>query len=312
MKAEPGHRMPSRAFRTAATRAKFSILLVSALALAVGTGIAMAQIPSPNGVIDGCYSKSTGSVPIVDSTASCKSGETSLNSNQTGPAGPAGTQGPRGPEGQRLSLVSNLQRSPHGDSPAPPTFEKRAKDPTLRREIGRRRMLTAAGALAAALAPSGTASAIPPADPPATQAGYSAAVSQICAGALLFSGAHAIGTRPGAVAVSRDIRATGTRRMRRVEAVPRPMETNARAVRWIALERRLVEMYAANYLRIWNEIEKADTPRERAALPARLVPLIQEPEPLQRHALAFERALRVPDCTGGASTGANATTTRRP
>lgn len=137
----------------------------------------------------------------------------------------------------------------------------------------------------------------------ATRAAYSNSVTHICAGALLFAGAHEIGTRSGAIAVSRDIRATGTQRMRRVEAVPNPALLTRVVASWVALERRLVTMYATNYLRIWNEIEQANTARERATLPARLVPLIREPDALQQRARVLEHTLGVPDYTGGASTG---------
>ena len=145
--------------------------------------------------------------------------------------------------------------------------------------------------LAALIGASGVGAAAP--------AGYSSAVTRICSGALLFNGRHEIGNRAGAIAVSRDIRATGNRRLRRVDAVPKPKLTTTTIVRWLGLERALVEMYSANYLRIWTEIERADTPRERAALPARLRKLIREPVALERKAHGLESALRVPDCTGG-------------
>ena len=57
---------------------------------------------------------------------------------------------------------------------------------------------------------------------PATTAGrvYSLAVARICADALLFEKAHAIGTRAGALAVARDIRASTRRRLQRVADIP--------------------------------------------------------------------------------------------
>ena len=132
-----------------------------------------------------------------------------------------------------------------------------------------------------------------------TPAGYSRAVTQICAGALLFDGRHQIGTRAGAVAVANDIRATGTRRLGRVDAVTKP-ESNARlAADWIAVERRLVETYAASYLQIWDEIERANSAAQRAALPRALRALIGRPDKLQHEAGRLELRLRVPDCTGG-------------
>jgi hypothetical protein len=75
------------------------------LALVTAGGVAYAAIPGPGGVIQACYTKSGGALRVVDSAASCKSGETSLNWSQqglpgpVGPAGPAGAQGPVGPAG---------------------------------------------------------------------------------------------------------------------------------------------------------------------------------------------------------------------
>jgi hypothetical protein len=133
----------------------------------------------------------------------------------------------------------------------------------------------------------------------ATPAGYSQAVMRICAGALLFNGRHETGTRSGAISVSRDIRASGDRRLRRVDAVPKPARTARLATRWIATERQLVAKYAWAYLQIWYAIERAGTPRQRAELPAVLGALIHAPDELQREAARLEQALDVPDCTGG-------------
>jgi hypothetical protein len=128
---------------------------------------------------------------------------------------------------------------------------------------------------------------------------YSQAVTRICAGALLFRGRHRIGTRAGAIEVSNDIRATGKRRLDRVDALPKPRQTAQLAVRWISLERRLVAVYAWAYLQIWHTIEHATTPRLRAELPTALRHLIDAPNGLQRHAAELGRRLQVPDCTGG-------------
>jgi hypothetical protein len=132
-----------------------------------------------------------------------------------------------------------------------------------------------------------------------TPAGYSQAVTQICAGALLFEGRHRIGTRAGAIAVSRDIRATGERRLRRVDAVAKPTSTAELAARWIAVERELVQTYASTYLEIWNAIENARSPAEHRSLPALLRTLLGRPERLQGQAASLAQRLYVPDCTGG-------------
>ena len=145
------------------------------------------------------------------------------------------------------------------------------------------------------LAGSALASSTPP-----TPAEYSLAVTQICTGALLFDGRHQIGTRAGAIAVSRDIAATGGGRLRRVDAVPKPAASGALAGQWIAIERRLVAMYASTYLRIWDEIETGyGSPREHARLADVLHALVHKPDALQHQAAALEQRLSVPDCTGG-------------
>jgi hypothetical protein len=124
-------------------------------------------------------------------------------------------------------------------------------------------------------------------------------VNHICAGALLFEGRHEIGTRAGAHAVSRDIRETGARRLRRVAAVPEPHSQAAVIRRWLDIERRLVAAYARDYLLIWNAIEEANSPAQRARLPAQLHALLHDPDALKQKAGQYEMRLRVPDCTGG-------------
>jgi hypothetical protein len=58
-------------------------------------------------------------------------------------------------------------------------------------------------------------------------------------------------------------------------------------------------MYAATYVRIWNAIDRANTARARARLPAVLRALIDQPRPLEARAAALELALGLPECTGG-------------
>jgi hypothetical protein len=121
---------------------------------------------------------------------------------------------------------------------------------------------------------------------------------RICVGALLFRGRHRIGTRAGAIAVSKDISATGNRRLREADAIPKPKSLARLAAAWIATERRLVAKFAWAYLRIWYAIERAQTPREKARLPAVLAALVAAPDQLQHHAATLEQRLRVSDCTG--------------
>jgi hypothetical protein len=76
------------------------VLAVVAAVLAAVGGAAYASIPDSSGVIHGCYLRSGGSLRVIDaSVTGCKSTETALNWNQTGPQGPVGPQGPAGPTG---------------------------------------------------------------------------------------------------------------------------------------------------------------------------------------------------------------------
>jgi hypothetical protein len=74
--------------------------VVVGLTIALGlAGIAWGQIPGQDGVIHACYTKSGGSLRVIDSAGSCKSAETSLDWNQAGQPGPAGPAGPAGAKG---------------------------------------------------------------------------------------------------------------------------------------------------------------------------------------------------------------------
>jgi hypothetical protein len=132
-----------------------------------------------------------------------------------------------------------------------------------------------------------------------TPSRYSRAISRICERATLFTGDHQIGTRAGAIAVSRDIRSTGLRRLRRIQGVPKPPRIARTAGRWIAVERTLDGIYAATYLRVWIEIERAYDNGRRAELPVILQRLVHRPDRLKLLAGRLELALHVPDCTGG-------------
>jgi hypothetical protein len=141
---------------------------------------------------------------------------------------------------------------------------------------------------------------------------FSQRVTSICAGALLFDGEHSIGTRAGAIAVSRDIRRTGMRRLGRVAAVAEPKRQARTIQHWLRTERRLVVAFARDYLLIWDEIEAAHTVAERAGLPARLETLVHQPDSLKRRADAYELRLGVPDCTGGGHLAASPPATAPP
>jgi hypothetical protein len=98
-------------------RVRWAALGAIAAALAMG-GIAYASIPGPDGVINGCYG-STGALRVIDSAATCKSNETSLNWNKGGPTGPQGPVGPRGDKGDTGATGAPGDTGPTG--PTGPT-----------------------------------------------------------------------------------------------------------------------------------------------------------------------------------------------
>ena len=72
----------------------------TSLALMVVAGVVLtkATIPDAKGVIHGCYSKSGGSIRVIDdSVTTCNANETSLSWNMTGPIGPIGRKDRLGP-----------------------------------------------------------------------------------------------------------------------------------------------------------------------------------------------------------------------
>jgi hypothetical protein len=82
-------------------RARKRLLVVASLLTigCVAAGIAYATIPN-SGVINGCYTRSGGSLRVVDSsTTKCKSGETSIAWNVAGAQGQQGVQGTQGIQG---------------------------------------------------------------------------------------------------------------------------------------------------------------------------------------------------------------------
>ena len=144
--------------------------------------------------------------------------------------------------------------------------------------------------------PNGT----PPGAPdPSSAAEYALAVTRICAGALLFDHAHDQGTRADALAVARDIRASTARRLTRVTALAVPHGLERISSRWIASQRRLAAMYARTWVRIYDTIDAARTPAQRATLAQRLHQLVHAPDPLRLVAGRLELELHFPDCTGG-------------
>jgi hypothetical protein len=103
-------------------------------------GVASAAIPAPDGAIKGCYATtnglllgipySKGDTRIVDSAESCRSYETPLTWNQTGPRGPAGPQGAKGdagPQGPKGNAGPDGASGPAG--PAGPKGDTGATGP---------------------------------------------------------------------------------------------------------------------------------------------------------------------------------------
>ena len=128
---------------------------------------------------------------------------------------------------------------------------------------------------------------------------WSQQVTGICAHALLFEGRHQVGTRAGAVAVARDIRASTARRLGRIRALSIRPPQQRLSRRWLRLERRLAAVYASSYLRIYDAIAAANTPSERARLPRVLGRLLHRPDTIRETTTNLEQRLRVTDCTGG-------------
>jgi hypothetical protein len=132
-----------------------------------------------------------------------------------------------------------------------------------------------------------------------SRAAYSRAVTQICSGALLFEGSHAIGTRAGALAVAHDIRASSRRRLRRVDALSVPRGLEGLVESWITLERRLADVYAESWVAIFDVIAATHTAAQRARAPRLLRRLLRAPDRLRLAAARIELTLHVPDCSGG-------------
>ncbi len=128
---------------------------------------------------------------------------------------------------------------------------------------------------------------------------YSAAITKICAGALLFDSPHGMGTRADALSIADDIRASTARRLDLATAVSVPPELQDISGRWIDSQRRLAALYASTWVRIYDTVDAAHTPTQQAALPGRLEKLVHAPDALKSTARHLELELRIPDCTGG-------------
>jgi hypothetical protein len=74
------------------------VIAIVALGAAVG-GFAVAAVPDSKGRITACYVKKNGNVRLLVKGSKCKSGETLIRWNQTGPAGLNGAAGAPGGQG---------------------------------------------------------------------------------------------------------------------------------------------------------------------------------------------------------------------
>jgi hypothetical protein len=79
---------------------RWAIGAIALVGLLVAGGVAYATIPDDHGVIHGCYTRSGGSLRVIDAgVTNCSAKETALNWSVTGPPGPAGPAGATGPQG---------------------------------------------------------------------------------------------------------------------------------------------------------------------------------------------------------------------
>jgi len=102
------------------------------------------------------------------------------------------------------------------------------------------------------------------------------------------------------VAVAGDIRASTERRLLRIRGLQVVPPQRRLADRWLQLERRLADVYATNFVGIYDAIAAATTEGLRAQLPPVLRRLLQEPDALSAATGALSDDSSIPDCTGGA------------
>ena len=165
--------------------------------------------------------------------------------------------------------------------------------------IGTALVAAAFAATAGQAAPRRTPEGSPSAPGNSAAAAYSVAVAQICAGALLFDHAHQMGTRADALSIADDIRASTAQRLVQVNTLSVPPEVHDLSSRWVNSQTQLAALYATTWVRIYDTIDAANTPTQRATLAQRLQKLVHAPDALKRTARRLELKLQIPDCTGG-------------
>lgn len=98
-------------------RSHTRFVILAALLLVAGTGVAVAAIPGAGGAIHACYD-SKGNLRVIDAGQSCSKHETPLSWNQQGPPGVQGLPGQDGEDGDPgepgpgLASVEDLEGMP--------------------------------------------------------------------------------------------------------------------------------------------------------------------------------------------------------
>lgn len=103
----------------------------------VVVGAASAAIPDADGVIHGCYEKSTGRLRVIEPSASCSNREVPIDWKRDGPAGAQGPQGIPGEQGAPGPAGATGPQGPTGaDGPQGPQGPQGAQGPVGLRWTG--------------------------------------------------------------------------------------------------------------------------------------------------------------------------------
>ena len=109
---------------------------------------------------------------------------------------------------------------------------------------------------------------------------------------------HAIGTREGTLEAAADISDSTRRRLPHVAELPTPPAETQAIARWLALEQRLADTLASNFVQLYDLIATLSTPEQNAGASSRVRAILQASYPLRLAAGRLELQLRLPDCTG--------------
>ena len=131
-----------------------------------------------------------------------------------------------------------------------------------------------------------------------TTAAYSRDVFQICAGAVLFEGSHALGTRQGTLAAAADMRASTQRRLAEVARLPTPADEARTIARWIAVEQQVADVYAQDLVQLYDLIATVSMSEDADRASQSMRAVTDASYPIRLAAGRLELKLGVPDCTG--------------